>query len=289
MKILLATDASKNAEVAAEFLLKTPSDEPFEILLFSVIQLPELHHLLVNKFLKQNFIAKRSKAIEESFNRIEAILDDRHCRFERRIVEGRPGREIVDEAEKEGCGLVVVGAVGSSLLDRILLGSTGEYVATNAHCPVLVVRPNKFSSDQHPSRKWLTAYDGSEPCKSAIQFAADQGFLADAALQITEVVDPLPSLLLEQDNDAIQAQIERESQESIAAFLKTPELRGLEAEVKVIEGDHVGNTLCELAEWEKADAMIVGHHGKGVLERLLIGSTTRHILQHAPCSVLVGR
>ena len=44
--------------------------------------------------------------------------------------------------------------------------------------------------------------------------------------------------------------------------------------------------LAEAAEW-KADLLVVGSHGKGWAERMLVGSVTERLLNHLPTSVLV--
>jgi nucleotide-binding universal stress UspA family protein len=59
---------------------------------------------------------------------------------------GRPEYAILEAAERERSDLVVVGSRGLSGVARVLLGSVSEYVATHAHCSVLVVRPGAVGS-----------------------------------------------------------------------------------------------------------------------------------------------
>ena len=72
--------------------------------------------------------------------RIEAQREDVELRTE--IVEGSASVEgsIVDFAENEGAGLIVVGTRGKSGFKRLLLGSVASGVITYAHCPVMVVK-----------------------------------------------------------------------------------------------------------------------------------------------------
>jgi nucleotide-binding universal stress UspA family protein len=37
------------------------------------------------------------------------------------------------------------------------------------------------------------------------------------------------------------------------------------------------------------DVIVVGSHGRGALERLLLGSVSDQVVRHAPCPVLVIR
>lgn len=51
--------------------------------------------------------------------------------------------------------------------------------------------------------------------------------------------------------------------------------------------DNVGEMVCHAAAEKKADFLVVGRRGLGTLQRLLLGSVSRYILEHAPCDVIV--
>lgn len=54
------------------------------------------------------------------------------------IIEGSPGPILVEHSEK--AKLLVVGAKGHDLLNRLLVGSVSRYVVAHAACPVVVIR-----------------------------------------------------------------------------------------------------------------------------------------------------
>ena len=58
---------------------------------------------------------------------------------------------------------------------------------------------------------------------------------------------------------------------------------------KRIEIGDVGGTVCRVAEELRVDVIVVGSHGRGAIERFLLGSATSQIVRHAPCPVLVVR
>lgn len=60
--------------------------------------------------------------------------------FEAVILEGHPGTEIVDFADKQDMDLIIMGTLGKRGLDHFLLGSVAENVIRNSKVPVLVVR-----------------------------------------------------------------------------------------------------------------------------------------------------
>jgi len=76
------------------------------------------------------------KALESAVEQVRAEYPD--VRVDPRVVSGHPAPVLV-EASK-GADLLVVGSRGHGEFVGMLLGSCGEYCATNAHCPVLIFR-----------------------------------------------------------------------------------------------------------------------------------------------------
>ena len=67
---------------------------------------------------------------------------------ETELLAGIPKHAVVDEAERWGADLVVVGSHGYSGFERFLLGSVSQSIAHHARCSVLIVRcrPSKAAS-----------------------------------------------------------------------------------------------------------------------------------------------
>lgn len=61
------------------------------------------------------------------------------------LLEAWPKEAILDEAERWGADLIVVGSHGYGTLRRFFLGSISLTVAMNATCSVLIVRPSPRS------------------------------------------------------------------------------------------------------------------------------------------------
>lgn len=55
----------------------------------------------------------------------------------------------------------------------------------------------------------------------------------------------------------------------------------------VAESGDIGPTLCAVAEERGADAIVVGSRGHGALRRALLGSVSTHVVNNAPCPVVV--
>lgn len=65
-------------------------------------------------------------------------------------------------------------------------------------------------------------------------------------------------------------------------------ITGTHTDELVVEGE-AGPAVCEAAQDHGVDVIVVGSHGKGALKRTFLGSVSQHIIQHAPCPVLVVR
>ncbi len=60
------------------------------------------------------------------------------------------------------------------------------------------------------------------------------------------------------------------------------------AEERVEHGD-AGPKICEVAEEESVDLVVLGTHQRSRWSRLWFGSVSDHVVHHAPCPVLVVR
>lgn len=56
------------------------------------------------------------------------------------VLDGYPGNEIIDFAENNNIDLIVMGTLGKTGLDRLLIGSVAEKVVRGSKVPVMVVR-----------------------------------------------------------------------------------------------------------------------------------------------------
>jgi nucleotide-binding universal stress UspA family protein len=65
---------------------------------------------------------------------------------------------------------------------------------------------------------------------------------------------------------------------------------GLKAEGLVVADElTVADTLLRLARERDAPAIVVGSHGHNALREVVLGSTTRDVIKHAECAVIVRR
>ena len=142
-KILLATDGSKEARLAAQAAAQLSKETGSEVHVAYVLPSPtELrgHHLyseeVMSSVLEQaegeanSFLEEQAKQVGASGGKVA----------ETHLETGEPDKEIVRLSEELGVGTIVIGSRGLGGLRRALVGSVSESVVRHAHCPVFVVR-----------------------------------------------------------------------------------------------------------------------------------------------------
>jgi len=191
---------------------------------------------------------------------------------------GRPALALRDVVREKDAGLVVLGGKHHSTLGRWLAGSTGLDVVRTSEVPVLVT-----VSSRTPVRRVLAAVDVSGAARPTI--AAAEGFaeLLGAELRVMSALEPLP--VLPDAPTYPTTEFYSMLEEQIARQV-WPLVRATNAEKVVRYGMAADRITSEAAEWH-ADLLVVGSHGKGWFDRLLIGSVTERLLNQLPTSLLV--
>jgi len=73
------------------------------------------------------------------------------------------------------------------------------------------------------------------------------------------------------------------------ASLRAQHLADVEVELAVVADHAPAKAICEYAETHGVDLIIVGSHGRGGVERWLIGSVAERVVRHATSNVYVVR
>lgn len=137
-------------------------------------------------------------------------------------------------------------------------------------------------------KRVLVATDTSATSAAAEQAGIELSSRVGASLILLSVIDPsrlrLPGGLFHTRVD--QARAERES--AVARVVASARQRGVAAHYLIWEGDP-GASVIEAAEAEGADLIVVGSHDRGPVGRLLLGSVSSYVVDHARRPVVVIR
>jgi nucleotide-binding universal stress UspA family protein len=143
MKILIAVDGSESSDVAVEGVAKRPWPTDSVVRIISVAETLPLEALsLPPRYRKEIERAARHRAetiVERAMARLRGS-DARILPISSTVVIDSPKDAIVEEAERWGADLIVVGSHGYRGPERALLGSVSQAVATQAKCSVEIAR-----------------------------------------------------------------------------------------------------------------------------------------------------
>ena len=192
---------------------------------------------------------------------------------------GNPPRVLTDVACEVKAGLIVVGGKHHSALDRWLGGSTSLNVARITEVPLLVT-----AGSRRVIRRVLAAVDVSSAAAPTLRVAQQYATLFGAELRAISVLEPVP-VIPEVTPPYDVSQYYALSEELILREV-WPLVQASGAQTAVCYGPAVETIVGETAEWN-ADLLVVGSHGKGWAERMLVGSVTERLLNQLPTSVLV--
>jgi nucleotide-binding universal stress UspA family protein len=192
---------------------------------------------------------------------------------------GNPAWVLARAVEETKAGLLVLGGKHHAALVRWFGGSTVHHAVRTIDVPILVAAP---TDAMFP--RILVATDLSDAARptleAALRFAGSFG----SHVKVLHIVEPLPSVPdigIELD----EREHLRLAEEGTQALLSDIDPEHA-VQVDVRAGAPARAIAEEAATWE-ANLVVVGSHGKGWVDRVLLGSTTERLLNRLPSPVLV--
>lgn len=138
-RILVPVDGSEVAKKAAKKALALAKSLDTKVVVMHVINIDlyAYHTEIVypSEIPLQELIQREAQSY---LNEIVNLGEQMGITVSKKLVEGHPAEEIIQEAKKDD--LIVIGCKGRTGLDRLLLGSVAENVARHASSPVMIVK-----------------------------------------------------------------------------------------------------------------------------------------------------
>jgi nucleotide-binding universal stress UspA family protein len=136
-------------------------------------------------------------------------------------------------------------------------------------------------------KRILVGHDGSKDADDAFDSALDFAALCGARLQVVSVATPPEPPTRVETEAAIEAATQH-YEEVFEGLRRRAKERRVDLESRVLVG-HAAEQILRLAADTQADLIVVGHRGRSAIREWLFGSTSRRVVAHALCSVLVAR
>jgi nucleotide-binding universal stress UspA family protein len=285
--VVVGVDGSEQAMTAARWALDvtTRRHSPLEVIHSWSVPLPPVGLGPTPVGLNdENIRAAAQRVLDDAVAALRAVAPD--ASITGRLYPGTPTSALLEAAERSS--IVVVGSSGLDRVTEFILGSVTQQVVAHASCPVAVVPSHEAPESGIEAGRVVVGIDGSELSLDATRIAFEEASLRRAGLTLLHVwnvagydsagvVVPETFNLEEAHSDELRAMAE-----TVAGLAdKYPD-------VQVEQRLRQGRPAKALADASRGAAMVVvGSRGHGGFASLVLGSTSRALLHHAHCPVLV--
>jgi nucleotide-binding universal stress UspA family protein len=213
----------------------------------------------------------------------DAMPTDRKVAVKSEVVFSTPAQALVkmsDEAE-----MLVVGSSGKGMLARGVLGSVSSSVVRHANCPVAVIRDEDLLMPDPQHAPVLVGIDGSPASELATEIAFGQASRRGVELIALHAWSDVPAFDLGGlDWSALVSAEERTFADSLVGWQgRYPNMRVQ----RVVVCDEPARQLIEKSE--SAQLVVVGSHGRGAFDRMMLGSVSNAVLHSVRIPVIVAR
>jgi nucleotide-binding universal stress UspA family protein len=198
--------------------------------------------------------------------------------FEIRIGEVEP--EIRESVQDEATDLVVIGKHGRHGIDRWFMGSVTERLLRRLPVPMLIINEGKAQRGAPPNiRNIVLTTDFAEGAAKTVSFTLALAQQSQAIVTVLHVMPHTAGFELPYDKPKKEVQ-------SQLSNLIPEHARSSGIVVTEIESGVPFKTILTFVENNLPDLLVMNIHGKGALERALLGSTAERVIRGAPCPVL---
>ena len=288
--IVVAVDGSAASQTATRWAANTALKRKEPIRLVSTYSMPQFLYaegMVPPQELYDDLEAEAMEKIDTA-RKIIAEFDE-SVEVSYQVEEGNPIDMLLDISQD--VTMIVMGSRGLGGFSGMVMGSVSAAVVSHAKCPVVVVREESDVSTATKYGPVVVGVDGTGVAEKAIEMAFAEASARKAPLRAVHTwidMQVQASLAGVSAAQSEWADIEKEQSELLAENLKEPREEYPDVEVKqLITRDRPVSALTEAAEG--AQLLVVGSHGRGGFKGMLLGSTSRALLQSAPCPMMVVR
>ncbi|BAC19601.1 conserved hypothetical protein [Corynebacterium efficiens YS-314] len=288
--VVVAVDGSEASKQAVRWAANTANKRGIPLRLASSYTMPQFLYaegMVPPQELFDDLQAEALEKIDEARAIAHEVAPD--IKIGHTIAEGSPIDMLLEMSKS--VTMIVMGSRGLGGLSGMVMGSVSGAVVSHAHCPVVVVREDSSVNEDNKYGPVVVGVDGSEVSQRATEVAFAEASARGAELIAVhtwmdmQVQASLAGLAAAQQQ---WDEVEREQTELLTERIQPLADQYPDVPVKkVITRDRPVRALAEASEG--AQLLVVGSHGRGGFKGMLLGSTSRALLQSAPCPMMVVR
>jgi nucleotide-binding universal stress UspA family protein len=280
-RLVVAYDGSKPAGAAAEFAFELARRRGARLTLAYVLELPDPYPDLPQ-------VAPGIERAEEDWrSRLAALAagaPDGASVDTEVLVANKAGPALLELIRERRAEVLVGGTHGVGGLKRTLLGSVSQQLLEHAPCSVLLVRD---CPQLDGPRTVVAGVDGSGATPAVAAMAGRAAVILSAQLVLAYAANELiPSFASDDQEQALRAWARKEGRrvlDEARASVPAP----LESVTEELREGRAARELVALCEERRPVLTVVGNRGLHGFKGLLLGSTARHLVNHAPCPILI--
>jgi nucleotide-binding universal stress UspA family protein len=278
-KIIVGVDESTGSASALRWAVEEARERGWAVEAVLVWGLLNQHHPAKGTAWDPDYDAGRAGDALESY--VRAAVGD--APVVRQLVNDLPARGLLDLADHDDVGLLVVGGRGLGDIRGAILGSVSNECLHRTTGPIAMVRAGMVHHREDP-RRIVVGIDGSASGRLALEWADAEAAARGAELEVVHAWR-VPYL-----GGPFAASVALEPKPFEKAARSTLD----EAVADIAVGRGVVPTLtfdgaasALLTAGKSADLVVVGARGVGGFAGLLLGSTSHQVVHHAECPVVV--
>lgn len=276
-KILLADSGTGHSEEMLQYLLELPSLKNASITLLHVVPSQVTSEAMMEKW------EEGGKVVAGAIQRMH--LDP--TQVSTMLRQGDPKTTVCEVADEIETDLIIMGSRGLKRLESILENSVSQYVFQLSSRPMLLVKDDIYVTRL---KRIMVAVDQSQDAQYCLELALF--LLKDIPSGQLFLVQVDPSM----EKGEILSGQEAENTPVLAPAVEQAKKQGVNYR-GIVAGGKSGPTLCELADENKVDLLMLGSPDRRPtiakslpdLDRLLGASLSDYVRVYANCPVLLGR
>lgn len=287
-KILVPLDGSKLAEVVLPYAEELAGRLGSAITLTHVAEKAEDEYQHMHQSYMKNMVDTTKRNAEKYLQKPA----EKAVKIQPVILTGDPAEEIVDYAEKEDVGLILMSTHGRSGISRWAMGSVANKVLRAANRPVVLIKAENYNPDVRRERGVLdvalVSLDGSKESEAVLPYIEELASRLQAEIFLLYVFEPV--YLTETATLVQQLEADRKSSldyvNRITAQLKQKGL-SVKSEMKEKRQLTVAEEIIKTSDEINADLIAMSTHGRSGVGRWAFGSVADRILHTSNVPILL--